>query len=604
MNPARPSVRLLCTLLLACVLLPAASATAADGDHPLTMRGRWLSDHEVRLTWNPIRSPLVLERRVAGEPYFESIAVIEPRRTEYTAEGLKVNTTYEFRLRTDPTYYLDEYGPQIKLSYDLPAPKPPEVKRAGIDAVTVGLNPDTVRWNEDTSIQMRIEGVFEEVGRINETDSLVFIDGLEVYRPQLFRALYMSETNVSEPSVPDTSYLSFPPPRDLHIRVLNDHSIELSWSPPTDYEHAYQVEKLEGADTTKYNVNTGDTSWVDDDVDFDRRTFYRVRGISGENIGEFSGVISARLQMNTVENLDVDRIEDLTVQLSWNEPAPVSTTYYVQRSINGGPFETIAELPSSARAYTDSLARGGLNVAYRIQSANSRGNRIVSEPVSHAVRTVAQGMIYLQVGPRGDAWLIDADEISASEFTRFCDETGRDYPEIPDFSPGAYWIEGNLAPAVMVTWDDAIAFCNWRSRSMGLEPAYDDSGRVINESGGFRLPSRALLALAVDSLAGGASAAKNGANLLGREDGYHWLAEGLGDDINPQHPVHLIGNVWEWVQDEVGGGGGRLAVGGAFSTPSHIIAGEVPDSAHPRGWYAPTIGFRCVLPVTVAVQAE
>lgn len=597
------TLAVLLPLLVMTWLAPMAGAQEGSiYNEQLALTGDWLSDHQVRLSWDRPRYPVRLERKVEGDPFFRSIATFD-RDNEYIDEGLTVNTTYQYRLRPDPTWYLDEYGPPIDLRFEIGQPNSPRVERVGIDRIRISAPEDTLDWPGELMVELRVEGVFEEVGRLNETDTSLVIPDLETWRIQLVRTAYVTEHNESEPSVPDTTYMPFPAPKPPRANILSDHSIELYWESPTRWtDHAYQIQKLEGTDTTMYSVGTGDTSWVDEAVNFNRRTFYRVRGVSGDNIGEFSNMVSARLQMNTVEGLQVDEIEDLTVELTWTEPAPVSTNYFIQRSINEGDFVTIAELPSTARRYVDTLPERGLDVSYRVVSTNSMGDRIVSDAVSQQVRDVAWGMVLLQNGPGGQAWYVDADEVSAGEFTRFCEDTGRDLPEPPDHVTTGFWYEANALPAVMVTWDDAIEFCNWRSRSLGLEEAYDDSGRVVNEAGGFRLPDSALYHQALRDLAGGLEGARANANLLGNEDGYRWFAPGLGQVINPQSMIHMIGNVAEWMQDPIRGDG-RMALGGAFSTPADIVR-RVPMTGHPLGWYSSSIGFRCVLPATEVASGE
>ncbi len=596
------SAILLLSLCLLC-LFPSGSAVAADegGNQSLAITSEWLSDHQLLLEWDRPRYTVVLERKIGDAKYFKPIAEFEDEN-EYLDDSLTVNTNYIYRLRPKPVWYLDEYGGEHEARFDLPPPAPPLVTRDGIDQVVVTAPQDSLQWEGHIDVEMRVKGVYNVVGSITSGDTTVRVENLETFKPQLFRLFYVSDFNRSEPSVADTVYLSFPPPTRPYVRALSDHSIQLNWTPPTDWPHKYEVQKLEGLDTMYFDVAYGDTFWVDENVDFDRTTFYRVRGMAGENIGDYSEVVSARLQMNTVENLQVDKVEDLVVGLTWDEPAPITTTYFVQRSINGGDFETIAELPADVNTYTDYLPRRGLNVSYRIISANSLGDEAISEAVSQAVRTVAYGMMQMDL-PNGESWFVDADEVSAAEYSRFCEETERQLPEEPDHASGGFWSQRNNMPAVMVTWQDAIDFCNWRSESLGLEPAYDDTGAVVNPNGGFRLPSKEIFTQAIDLLSGGIINSREYANLLGPQDGFSWMAPGLGLVINPTTMVHLIGNASEWVQDKVPPDG-RLAVGGAFSTPVDLIEEVPPETAYPASWYASTIGFRCILPSTVVVELE
>lgn len=86
-------------------------------------------------------------------------------------------------------------------------------------------------------------------------------------------------------------------------------------------------------------------------------------------------------------------------------------------------------------------------------------------------------------------------EITFKEYDRFCISTAHRKPDDHD------WGRGNK-PVMDVDWTDTIAFCNWKSLSEGLPPAYDTNTlELLDESGrptwditrvkGYRLPTEA-----------------------------------------------------------------------------------------------------------------
>ena len=57
-----------------------------------------------------------------------------------------------------------------------------------------------------------------------------------------------------------------------------------------------------------------------------------------------------------------------------------------------------------------------------------------------------------------------------------------------------YFRQSDSDPVVVVTWRDAVAYCNWRSAKEGLQPAYSiQESKVQWNQGanGYRLPTEA-----------------------------------------------------------------------------------------------------------------
>ncbi len=218
------------------------------------------------------------------------------------------------------------------------------------------------------------------------------------------------------------------------------------------------------------------------------------------------------------------------------------------------------------------------------------------------------------------------------------DEQEESFSQKPEYTwrnPG--FTQTDSHPVVNVSWNDAVAYCNWRSRKEGKPATYKIEGEATTFTGepGYRLPTEpeweyacragsvAIFSCGDDpeqlatmgNIADGTAKAKLSKfdiATITATDGFVFTAPVGGFQANAFGLKDMHGNVWEWCQDVYNGkaysgrgektqdpvvasqGSNRVARGGSwYDEPLRTRSAD-------RGWSTPSLryyalGFRLAL---------
>ena len=159
---------------------------------------------------------------------------------------------------------------------------------------------------------------------------------------------------------------------------------------------------------------------------------------------------------------------------------------------------------------------------------------------------IQDGITGLVLPVRTDAFWIGRTELSQREYVRVMGQ-----------NPSRY--RGETRPVENVSWRDAVAYCNRRSRNEGLAPCYDDQLQIRRDCDGYRLPTENEWLRATGAAADGAlpediladSALYDGENSVAAilERAKVGTRDTMEEPANSDGIKDLVGNVWEWCAD-------------------------------------------------------
>jgi formylglycine-generating enzyme required for sulfatase activity len=279
----------------------------------------------------------------------------------------------------------------------------------------------------------------------------------------------------------------------------------------------------------------------------------------------------------------------------------------------------------------EQTAEGGY-ADHRPGDAGAAGGPVESGPgAATALATASKdtpfvnslGMRFVAVPATGV--LFSIWETRVRDFEAFVRASGHAWDERPPFE------QEPEHPAVMVSWEDAVAFCAWLSRKEGLKyrlPSDDEWDAAVG-SGEFPWGDEWPPPPGAANLAGGESAfavagkSRDQQAVVGYRDGYPFTAPVGSGEPNGAGLYDLAGNVWEYCNDwyteavfrkHWDGGRGfqprendmagmrkgdvwKVLRGGAWNTAAPIIVRSRNRYRQPPGFRDHFTGFRCVIAV-------
>ncbi|MBA4019096.1 MAG: hypothetical protein C0483_18165 [Pirellula sp.] len=193
------------------------------------------------------------------------------------------------------------------------------------------------------------------------------------------------------------------------------------------------------------------------------------------------------------------------------------------------------------------------NAVKRIQTERPQHTVRITKPFRLAAHEVTIGQFAKFVEQA--KYKTQAEEFGGNSGTVKLEEVNPDSLKLNWRTPGQPVTDDS--PVTQVSWNDAVAFCNWLSEQEKLEPYYQrdaDNWTLLPKANGYRLPTEAEWEYACRA---GTPTQYSFGDDWKELDKYGWSNKNAGGrphavgslPANPFGLYDLHGNVWEWCQD-------------------------------------------------------
>ncbi len=439
----------------------------------------------------------IISRKKDDEDWVEEYTTLEENSEEFIDDILPYST-YRYKITV---FVNDYYSPQIENSLTGVFPGPVGLQVTQLSASSYKLTwEDISNGEEGYRISCKCDNGewVEEYALLEENSEEYIADNILIDASYFFRvSAYFQNTTSNYNEIGINSI--FPAPSSLLINQLSGISCKLTWNDNNDWEAGYKISRKSGDEDWVENfavIDANSEEYIDESMLPTGDYYYRVRAYSEQIESDYIEK-DIRFRLISPSNLELTKEPGTSLKLTWQDNYQWEDGYKISRKRDDEDWvEDYAILTAESEEFVDNSFDWYLPHTYRVSAfvQGFQGDYIESEMINLAENMVlVPGGTYIMGDINGTS-LEDSQPTHEVTINSFLigkyEVTQEEYLSVMGNNPS--YFSGLDHPVEMVTWFNAVEYCNARSIQEGLTPCYNTSDWTCDFSAdGYRLPTEA-----------------------------------------------------------------------------------------------------------------
>ncbi len=328
-----------------------------------------LTDTSIAITWKNNEEhtkEFVIKRKVGSSPYAVIGTISKDTRT-FIDSTCELGTEYTFIVKSKVESNLSANSNAISEETTFKAP-------SHLSVVTLSETSIQLTWQDNCDFEdgYRIErdsgSGFELLFQLGPNVNTVVDSGLVYGIDYSYRVLAFTSSNTTNWETSSAISINFPAATDLVTLALNDSRIQLNWNDNSHNEEGFKIERNQGSGYIQIEELKADiVSYIDSGLVYGPTYTYRIAGYKGDSRSSWAIGDPISTTFPTPSNLHTTAVNDIQIELSWEDNCSFESGYKVERDIGSG-FDQIAVLDANIISYSDMDLEYGLSYTYRLKA--------------------------------------------------------------------------------------------------------------------------------------------------------------------------------------------------------------------------------------------
>ena len=317
---------------------------------------------------------LVLERK-SGQSGYIQLKTVSATDTTAIDSTINLSETYQYQIAA--YNHINNSTKSESNANSSAFPAPTNLTATAIDDQSIKLT-----WQDNCSFESgyRIErddgSGYKQVGEVT-VDTEEYTDiGLTYGVNYSYRLKAYTERNESNTSDIATHKMIIPNPSNIGVRNNNDNTIKIDWIDNCVFESGFRLERNSGSGFEQIAELLSDViEYVDTGLLNNLIYAYRVKAFTNNNESDYSpfsnGIDMTLLQPS---NLEIERIDETTLELSWQDNSDWEEGYLVEWKTQDGNWNEFTSLDANTNSQQFNGLVENKVYYYRVFSTSQYGN--------------------------------------------------------------------------------------------------------------------------------------------------------------------------------------------------------------------------------------